>query len=77
MVLWLILGAFGLSVFLSAYGWEVRPSWPLQLVAAALMLAISFPLIFGGLGFITGAMALGQLVLAGRLFHQAHSRPHR
>ncbi len=77
MLPWLMLGAFGLSIFLSAYGWEVRPSWPLQLVAAALLLAVSFPLIFGGLGFITGAIAIGQLVLAVRLFRQAHARPHR
>ena len=74
MAPWLVLvGGFALSLALSVYAWSVRPWWALQLVAAVVMLVISYPLIFGGLGYLTGAFALGQLVLARRLYRQART----
>ena len=77
MLACLLFGGLLLSMSLSVYAWKGRPSWPLQLVAAGISLAISYPLIFGGLGFITAALGIGQFVLAILIYCQGRRTPDR
>lgn len=73
----LLLIVFLGSLALSSYSWKARAAWPLQLVAAAMNFAISYPLIFGGLGFLTIAIGLGQLALAVILYRYTRTTRRR
>lgn len=73
----LLLIVFLGSLALSTYSWKARAARPLQLVAAAMNFAISYPLIFGGLGFLTIAIGLGQLVLAAILYRSPRTTRRR
>ncbi|MFN8512816.1 MAG: hypothetical protein U0232_02775 [Thermomicrobiales bacterium] len=68
MVGGLLLAAVLLSLVLSLATWRNPALWPIQILTGAILLALNYWLIWGGIGFITSAIAIVQFWRAFTLY---------